>query len=50
MTALLAHFQRTDSVLPKPVGPLSTAAPASTIMAANKMKQIIDGTAGGKKG
>jgi len=36
MTALFAHLQHTDSILPKPFGPLSTAAPALTIMAANK--------------
>jgi len=35
MLALLAHFQHTDSVLPKLFGPLSMAAPA-TIIAANK--------------
>ena len=36
----MASFQYTDS---KPVGPLSTAIPVSTIMAANKeMKQVVD--------
>ena len=37
------------SVSLKPVGPLSTAAPVWTITAASKeMKQVVDGTAGGK--
>lgn len=33
---------------PKSLCSLSTAAPASTITAANKVKQVINGTAGGK--
>ena len=33
---LFAHFERTDSVLPKPVGSLLTATPVSTIKVANK--------------
>jgi len=36
MMALFAHLQHTDSILPKPLGPLSTVASASTITAANK--------------
>ena len=36
MTALFALSQRTDFILPTSLGPLSTAAPASTITAANK--------------
>ena len=37
---MMASYQCTDS---KPVGPQSTAIPASTIMAANKeMKQVVD--------
>jgi len=47
--ALSAHFQHVGSVLLKLVGPLSTAAPVWTIMAASKeIKQVVDGTAGGK--
>ena len=43
---MMASFQCADS---KPVGPLSTTIPVSTIMAANKeMKQVVDGTAGGR--
>jgi len=34
--ALFAYFQRADSVLPNSDGPLSTAVPVSTIMAANR--------------
>jgi len=43
---MMASFQCADS---KPVGPLSTTIPVLTIMAANKeMKQVVDGTAGGR--
>ena len=47
-TALFAHFQCTDSVLQKLVGPLPTAAPASTVMPAKKDEQVVDSTAGGR--
>lgn len=43
---VLFAFQHADSVLPKPVGPLLTAIPVSTLTTANKdMKQVVDGTA-----
>jgi len=43
---MMASFQCADS---KPVGPLMTTIPVSMIMAANKeMKQVVDGTAGGR--
>jgi len=44
--ALFAYFQHADSILPKPV---SMTIPVLTITAANKvMKQVVDGTAGGR--
>ncbi len=41
--ALFKYFQRSDSVLPKPEGPLSTVVPASGIKAANaEVKPVLE--------
>ena len=43
MMALFANFQCTDSILPRLIGPLSTAASSSTMMAAYKDETGSDG-------
>ncbi len=41
--ALFKYFQRSDSVLPKPEGPLSAVVPASGIKAANaEVKPVLE--------
>jgi len=45
MTALFAHFQHTDSVLPKPVGLDSS----TCFRPPTRMTKVEDGTAGGGK-
>ena len=41
MMVLFSYFQRVDSVLPKPDGPMSMIVPVSTITAANKEEEKV---------